>query len=114
MGDTATMDVEIAIDNNAAPLVMATMMGTPEAIAVMVTMTILLVTAPANVTISWTMTTNDDNNNADNGDDGEVSLPLPMMAMTAEITTGMMGGSGVRRGNTKSAGQEAQKERDKR
>ncbi len=35
-------DVAIAVDDDAAPLVMATMMGTPEAIAVMVTTTILL------------------------------------------------------------------------
>ncbi len=45
------------------------------------------------------MTTNDDGNDADNGDDGKDSLPLLMMATTAEMTTGMMGGSGVRRGN---------------
>ncbi len=52
MGDTVTADAAIAVDNYAAPLVMTTMMGTPKAIAVMVTMTILLTTAPANVTIS--------------------------------------------------------------
>ncbi len=92
-------DVAIAVNNNAAPLVMATMMGTPEAIAVMVTTTILLTMAPANVTISWTMTTNDDDDNADNGDDGKDSLPPPMMATTAEITMGMMGGGSVRRGD---------------
>jgi hypothetical protein len=55
VGDTAMTDVMIAVDNDAAPLVMGTMMGTPEAIAVMVMMTILLTTAPANVTISWTI-----------------------------------------------------------
>ncbi len=74
-------------------------MGAPKAIAVMVTSTILLMTAPANVTISWTITTNDDNNNADIGDDNEDSLPPPMMATTAEMTTGKMGGSGMRRGD---------------
>ncbi len=99
LGDTATTGVAIAVDNNTAPLVTAMMMGTPEAIAVMVTTTILLMTAPANVTISWTMTMNDDNNDADNGDDGKDSLPPPMMAMIAEMTTGMMGGGSMRRGN---------------
>jgi hypothetical protein len=92
-------DIAITINDDAAPLVMATMMGMPEAIAVMVAMTILLTTAPANITISWTMTTNDDDDNADNRDDGKDSLPPLMAATTAEITTGMMGGSGVRRGN---------------
>ncbi len=95
----ATTDVAITIDDNAAPLVMAMIMGTPEAIVVMVTTTILLMTAPAKVTISWTMTTNDDNDDADIGDDGEDSLPPPMTVMTAEITTGIMGGGGVWRGN---------------
>jgi hypothetical protein len=75
------------------------MIGTPKAIAVMVRTTILLRTAPANVTISWTMTTNDDDNYVDNGNEGKGSLPPPMMAKTAEMKTGMMGGSGVRRGN---------------
>ncbi len=88
MGDTAMTDVAIAIDNNAAPLVMTMMMGTPKAIAVMVTRTILLTAAPVNVTISWTMPTNDDDNNADNGNDGKDSLPLPMTMTTAEMTTG--------------------------
>ncbi len=78
---------------------MAMMTGTPEAIAVMVTMTILLTMVPENIRINWTMTTNDDNNNADNVDDGEDSLPPPMTAMTAEMTMGMMGGGGVWRGN---------------
>jgi hypothetical protein len=41
-GNTGMTDVAIAVDDDAAPLVMATMMGTPEAIAVMVTTTILL------------------------------------------------------------------------
>ncbi len=99
MGDAGTMDVAITVNNNAAPLVMAMMMRTPEAIAMMVMTTILLATAPVNVTISWTMTTNDDDNDADNRDDGKDSLPLPMMVTTAEMTTGMMGGSGVRKGN---------------
>jgi hypothetical protein len=76
------------------------MMGMPKAIAVMVTTTILLTMAPANVTISWTMTTNDDNNNADIGDDNKDSLPPPMMATTAEMTIGKMGGGGMRRGDT--------------
>ncbi len=93
------MDVAITVNDNAAPLVMATMMGTPEAITMMVMTTILLTTAPANVTISWTMTMNDDDDDADNGDDGKDSLPPPMMATTAQITTGMMGGGGMRRGN---------------
>jgi hypothetical protein len=99
VGNTATTDVAIAVDDDAAPLVMATMMGMPEAIVMMVTTTILLTTAPENVTISWTMTTNDDDTNADNGDDGKDSLPLPMTAMTAQMTTGMMGDSGMGRGN---------------
>jgi hypothetical protein len=99
VGDTATTDVTIAVNNNAAPLVMVTMMGMPEAIAVMVATTILLTMAPANVTISWMMTTNDDNNDADKGDDGKDSLPPPMTATTAEMTTRRMGGSGVRRGD---------------
>ncbi len=97
MGDTA---IVIAINDNAAPLVMVTMMGTSKTIAVVLTMTILLTTAPANVvTISWTMTTNDDNNNADTGDVGKDSLPPPMTVTTAEMMTGMMGGGGMRRGN---------------
>ncbi len=99
VGDTVTTDVTIAINDNAAPLVMAMIMGMPKAFAVMATTTILLMTAPANVIISWTMTRNDDEDNADNGDEGEDSLPPPMMAMTAEIMTGMMGGGGMRRGN---------------
>jgi hypothetical protein len=52
VGKTATTNVAIAVNDDTAPLVMATMMGTPEAIAVMVTTTILLTTAPANITIS--------------------------------------------------------------
>ncbi len=73
---------------------MATMMGTPEAIAVMVTTTILLMTAPANITTSWMMTMNDDDD-ADNSNEGKDSLTQPMMAMTPEMMMGMMGGSGV-------------------
>ncbi len=92
-------DVAIAVNDDAAPLVMAMMTGTPEAIVVMVTMTILLTAAPANVTISWTMTTNDEDNDADNGDDGKDSLPLPMMVTTAGLTMGTMGGGGMWRGN---------------
>jgi hypothetical protein len=80
VGNTATTDVAVAVDNEAAPLVMATMMATPKAIAVMVTMTILLKMAPANVTISWMMTTNDNDEDADNQDVGKDSLPPPMMA----------------------------------
>ncbi len=99
MGAMATTNVAITIDNNAVPLVMAMMMGTPKAIAMMVMTTILLMTAPANVTISWTMTTNDDNNDADIGNDGEDSLSPPMMATTAEMTMEMMGGGGMWRGN---------------
>jgi hypothetical protein len=99
VGNTATMDVAIAVNNNAAPLVMATMMGMPEAIVLMVTTTILLAIAPANVTISWMMTTNDDNDDADNGDDGKDSLPLLMTVTTAEMTMGMMGGGSVRIGD---------------
>ncbi len=95
----ATMDVTIAINNNAAPLVMVMMMGMPKEIALMMTMTILLTTAPANVTISWTMTTNDDNNDADSNNDGKDSLPPLMTATTAEMTMGTMGGGGVWRGN---------------
>ena len=96
----ATTDVAIAVNNNAVPLVMVMMTGTLKAIAVMVTTTILLTMAPAYVTISWMMTTNDDNINADNGNDGEDSLPPPMTAMTAEMAMGTMGGGSVRRGNT--------------
>ncbi len=98
-GATATMDVKIPVDNNAVPLVMAMMTGMPKAIAVMVTMTILVMTAPANVTISWMMTTNDDDDDADIGNDGKDSLPPPMMATTAEMTMGTMGGGSVWRGN---------------
>ncbi len=68
--DTAMADVTIAVDDNAAPLVMATMMGMHKAMAVMVMTTILLTTAPANITINWTMTKNDDDKDADNGNDG--------------------------------------------
>jgi hypothetical protein len=75
------------------------MMGMPKAIAMMVATTILLTTAPANVTISWTMITNDDKDNTENRDDGKDSLPPPMTAMTAEMMMGMMGGSSMRRGN---------------
>ncbi len=95
----ATTDVMIAVDNNAAPLVMTMMTGTPKAIAMMVMTTILLMTAPVNVTISWTMTTNDGNNDADIGNDGKDSLPPPMTATTAEMMMGTMGGSSVWRGN---------------
>jgi hypothetical protein len=95
----ARTDVAIAIDDNAAPLVMTMMAGTPEAVAVMVTLTILLTTAPANLTISWTMTMNDDDNDADISDEGEDSLPPPMMATTAEMTMGMKRGGSVWRGN---------------
>jgi hypothetical protein len=94
-----TTDVTIAIDNDAAPLVMAMMVGMPKAVAVMVATTILLTTAPANVTISWTMTTNDDNNDADISNDSKDSLPPPMMATTAEMMMGTMGGGSVWRGN---------------
>ena len=100
MRDTAMTDVVITVNDDTAPLVMATMMGMPEAIAVMVMTTILLTMAPENITISWTMTTNDDGDDADNGDDGEDSLPRRMTATTAEMTVGTMGGGGVRRGNT--------------
>ena len=92
-------DIAITINDDAAPLVMAMMMGMPKAIAVMVTTTILLTMAPANVTISWRMTKNDNNDNADKGDDGENSLPPLVMATTAEMTMGTMGGGGVWRGN---------------
>ncbi len=95
----ATTDGANAVNNDAAPLVMAMMTGTPEAIAMMVRMTILLTTASGNITISWTMTTNDGDNDADNGDDGKDSLPPLMVAMTAEMTMGTMGGSNVWRGN---------------
>ncbi len=95
----ATTDVAIAVNHNAAPLVMATMTRTLKAIAVMVTTTILLMTAPANVAISWTMTTNNDDDDADNGNDGKDSLPPPMTATTAEMTMGMMGDGGVWRGD---------------
>jgi hypothetical protein len=98
-GAMATTDVAIAVNNDAAPLVMAMMTGMPEAIAVMVTTTILLTTAPANKTISWMMTTNDDDKDADIGDGGEDSLPPPKMALTAEMMLGTMGGGGVWRGN---------------
>ncbi len=102
MGDTATTDVAIAINDDKHSLVMVTMMGTPKAIAVMVGTTILLTMAPANVvTISWTMTINDDSNDADTGDVGEDSLPPPMTVTTAEMTMGMMGGGGMRRGNAR-------------
>jgi hypothetical protein len=52
MGNTATTDVPIAVNDNAVPPVMATMMGMPKAIFVMVTMTIQLTMALSNVTIS--------------------------------------------------------------
>jgi hypothetical protein len=44
----AMTDVAITVNDDSAPLVMAMMTGTPEAIAMMVTTTILLTTAPAN------------------------------------------------------------------
>ncbi len=92
-------DVAIAINNDTVPLVMAMMTGMPKAIAVMVTTTLLLTTAPANVTISWTITTNDDDNDADIGNDGKDSLPPLMTATIAEMTMGMMGDGGLWRGN---------------
>ncbi len=98
MGDTATMDVAIAVEDDATSLVMATMMGMPKATAVMVMTTILLTMAPANITISWKISTNYDDDDADNGNDGKDSLPPPMTATTAEMTIGMMGGGGVWRG----------------
>ena len=98
-GDTATTDVAIAVNDDAAPLVMTTMKGNPVSIAMTMTTTILLTTAPVNVTISWTMTTNDGNNDADIGNDGKDSLPPPMTATTAEMMMGTMGGSSVWRGN---------------
>ena len=88
-------DIAITINDDAAPLVIAMMMGMPKAIAVMVTTTILLTMAPANVTIRWTMTTNDDNYDADNSNDSKDSLPPPMAAPRAEMTMGTMGGGGV-------------------
>jgi hypothetical protein len=94
-----TTDVAIAVDNNAAPLVMAMMTGTPEAIAMMVMTTILLMTAPANIAVSWMITTNDDDDDADIGDDGKDFLPPPMTATTAEMMMGTMGGGSVWRGN---------------
>ncbi len=98
-GAMVMTDVAIAVNNDAAPLVMAMMTGMPKTITVMVTTTILPMTAPVNITISWTMTTNDDDDDADIGDDGEDSLPPPMMATTAEMTMGTMGGGGMWRGN---------------
>ena len=92
-------DVAIAVNNNAAPLMMVMMTGMPKSIAVMVRTTILLMTASANITISWTMTTNDDNNDADISNDSKDSLPPPMMATTAEMMMGTMGGGSVWRGN---------------
>ncbi len=99
MGVMAKTDVAIAINNNAAPLVMGMMTGTPKKIAMMVTMTTLLTTAPENASFSWTMTMNDDNNNADISNDGKDSLPLPRTATTTEMMMGTMGGGGVWRGN---------------
>ncbi len=90
-----TMDVALAVDNKAVLLVMAMMTGTPKEIVLMVMTTILLTTAPANVTISWTMTMNDDNDNADKGDDSKDCLPPPMTGTIAEMPMGMMGGGGV-------------------
>jgi hypothetical protein len=52
VGNTVMTDVAIAVNDDAEPLVMAAMMGTFKAIAVMVMTTILLTMAPANVTIS--------------------------------------------------------------
>jgi hypothetical protein len=45
------------------------------------------------------MTTNDDNNVADNGNYGKNSLLPPMIATTAEMTIGTMGGGGMWKGN---------------
>ncbi len=98
-GAMVMLDVAIAIDNNAAPLVMVMMTGTHEAIAMMVTTTILLTTAPENVTINWTIRTNDDDNDADIGDVCENSLQPPMTATTAEMTIETMGGGGMWRDN---------------
>jgi hypothetical protein len=107
IGETATTDVAITINDDAAPLVMATMTRMPKAITVMVTTTILLTMAPANIIISWTMTTNDDNDDADNSNDGEDSQPLPMKAMTAEMTLGQWEAAACGEAMQKSAGQEA-------
>ncbi len=60
------------------------------------------------------MTTNDGDNNADNSNDGEDFLPLPMMATTAELMTRMMGGGGMRETTQQSAGQEAREGHDER
>ncbi len=98
-GAMGTTDVAIAVNDNAVPLVMAMMTGTPKAIAMMVTTTILLTTAPANITIIWTVTKNDDDNNADIGNDGKDSLQPPMAAILAEMKMGTMGGGRVWRGN---------------
>jgi hypothetical protein len=53
----------------------------------MVTTTILLMMAQANVTISWRMTTNDEDNDADISND------------VKGMTMGMIGGGGMWRGN---------------
>jgi hypothetical protein len=52
VGNTVTTDVAIAVNDGAAPLVITMMMGTPKEIAMMVTTTILLTMALANITIS--------------------------------------------------------------
>ena len=77
VGDTVTMDVVNGV----------TVKGTSEAIVKMVTMTIMLTTAPENVTISWMMTTNDDKDNEDNSEDGKDDkdfLPMPTAGTTAQ------------------------------
>ena len=58
------------------------------AIGVMTAMTILLMMAPANVTIRWMMLMNDDGNDVQNGNDGhKTSLPPTKKVTTTAMTT---------------------------
>ena len=87
-GATATSDVTIAIDNNATTAaVNKDDMDASMVIGVMTTMTILLMMAPANVTISWMMLMNDDVDDAQNGNDGHKTSLLPTKKVTTTATT---------------------------
>ena len=70
-GTTATTDVTVAVRNDAATAtVKDNDMGSSVVIGVTTIVAILQTTDPKNVTISWTMLTNDDDDNAHNGNDG--------------------------------------------
>ena len=88
-GATATSDVTIAINNNATTAAVdKDDMDASVGIGVMTAMTILLMMAPANVTIRWMMLMNDDGNDVQNGNDGhKTSLPPTKKVTTTAMTT---------------------------